>query len=441
MTKDILVLFGATGDLAAKKILPALNKWYDYESPYSKILCLGRREITTSKYIELIEQKGRFTLNEKVKQNIEYRRLEFKNYEGYIALNNFIRRDNYYTKTFYLAVKPQLFKTISENIFKSGIFEKGNNEHKMIFEKPFGEDLESFKSIQNEILNFLDESQIYRIDHYLGKDMIRNILILRFGNQLFENCWNKNSIDEVKITAFESDGVDERIDYYDNSGAINDMVQSHLLQIMALVTMDKPENFDPENIRLKKASIMKFFDIDRTKTLQVGQYRAYRDISDNLKYSNTETYVKVNLVVNSKFWEGVNFIIETGKKMKEKKTQIEISFKTLPLFLDSQNSVIPEANKLIIKVYPREGVKFKFNSKAPGYGFDIDTVESEYCHECRAAGNKPEAYVKLFMDVKKGDKTLFVSFEEIKSQWIIAEKIKRKINYNELFFYGEGELE
>lgn len=440
MATDLLVLFGATGDLATKKILPALNKWYDYEIPYSKILCLGRKNFTTDKYIEFIETKGSSVLNENIKNYIEYICLEFKDSEGYIKLNDIISSYNYSTKSFYLAVKPQLFKTISENIFNTRIFEKGNDDYKIIFEKPFGEDLESFKAIQNEILNFLDESQIYRIDHYLGKDMIRNILILRFGNQLFENCWNKNSIEEVKITAFESDGVNERIDYYNSSGAINDMIQSHLLQIMSLVTMDKPENFDSDNIRLKKSEAMRKFDLNRMKKTKVGQYKEYRDINDNLKFSNTETYVKTNLVVRSEFWEGVNFVIETGKKMKEKKTQIEISFKTSLLFLDSKNMITPKANKLIIKVYPREGVNFKFNSKAPGYGFDIDTVESEYCHECRSVGNKPEAYVKLFMDVKNRDKTLFVSFEEIKSQWIIAEKIKKHINYDELFFYEEGEL-
>lgn len=440
MERELLVLFGATGDLAAKKIIPAINKWYEYEIPYSKILCLGRRRITTDKYIELIEVKGKVTLSETIKNHIEYICLEFNDYEGYIKLNSIISRYNYSTKNFYLAVKPQLFKTISGNIFNAGIFEKGNENHKIIFEKPFGEDLESFKVIQDELLKFLDESQIYRIDHYLGKDMVRNILILRFGNQLFENCWNKNSIEKIKITAFESEGVDERIDYYDNSGAVNDMIQSHLLQIMSLVTMDKPDNFDPENIRLMKASIMRYFDIDRNKKTEAGQYITYRDLSDNLKSSTTETYVKANLVVNSESWEGVSFIIETGKKMSEKKTQIEISFKTLPLFLDSKNTIIPEANKLIIKVYPREGVNFKFNSKAPGYGFDIDTVESEYCHECRAVGNKPEAYIKLFMDVKNSDKTLFVSFEEIKYQWIISEKIKKDINYNDLFFYEEGNV-
>lgn len=440
MATELFVLFGATGDLAAKKILPALNKWYGYETPYSKILCLGRKIFTTDKYIEFIESKGNVTLNENIKNNIEYICLEFNDYKGYIHLNSLINIYDYSIKNFYLAVKPQLFKTISENIFNSGIFEKSNDDYKIIFEKPFGENLESFKAIQNEILKFVDEFQIYRIDHYLGKEMIRNILILRFGNQLFENCWNKNSIEEVRITAFESDGVNERIDYYNNSGAINDMIQSHLIQIMALVTMDKPENFDPNNIRYMKSEVMRNFDLNFNKKTEIGQYKYYREANDNLKSSNTETYVKTNLFVKSELWEGVNFVIETGKKMKEKKTQIEITFKTAPLFLDSRNIITPEANKLIIKVYPREGVSFKFNSKAPGYGFDIDTVESEYCHECRSVGNKPEAYIKLFMDVKNKDKTLFVSFEEIKSQWIISEKIKKHINYDELFFYEEGEL-
>lgn len=300
--EEILVLFGATGDLAAKKILPALNKWYLESLPYQKIFCLGRKHFLNENYLEFIQTKGGFELNNNILERLEYINIEFDDFKEYVKLKEIFRDYEKMSRSFYLAVKPNLFNIISKNIFKSNIFKKDNLNHKIIFEKPFGEDLESFKQIQANLISISSEVQLYRIDHYLGKEMIRNILILRFGNKLFENSWSKDAIASVKIVNFETDGVEERIDYYDTSGAINDMIQSHLLQIMALVSMDKPINFDPENIRLKKFDIMSKFEVCDKKHPQIGQYKSYREISSKLSNSNTETYAKVYLKVNSPLW-------------------------------------------------------------------------------------------------------------------------------------------
>lgn len=438
--EEILVLFGATGDLVAKKILPALNQWYLEAAPYKKIICLGRKKLSNSEYIDYIQQKGSFKLDKKILENISYINLEFINLEEYEKLKNIFFEYEDIGRNFYLAVKPNLFDIVAKNLHDIGVFEKGNLNHKLIFEKPFGESLESFKQIQKKLMLISVESQIYRIDHYLGKEMIRNILILRFGNKLFESTWNKDSIASIKIMNFETEGVEERIDYYDASGAINDMIQSHLLQIMALVAMDKPINFDPENIRFKKIEILSKIKLNDKKSVQIGQYSSYRSISPKLSNSNTETYAKVFFTVDSDFWEDVDFIIETGKRMKEKKTQVEIKFKKNILCLDENKTLESEANKLIIKVYPKQGVKLKFNSKSPGYGFEMEQVESEYCHECRINGNKPEAYIKLLMDAKTRDRTLFVSSEEIERQWGIADFIKQKSLLQELYIYEEGAM-
>lgn len=438
--EEILVLFGATGDLVAKKILPALNQWYLEAAPYKKIICLGRKKLSNSEYIDYIQQKGSFKLDKKILENISYINLEFINLEEYEKLKNIFFEYEDIGRNFYLAVKPNLFDIVAKNLHDIGVFEKGNLNHKLIFEKPFGESLESFKQIQKKLMLISVESQIYRIDHYLGKEMIRNILILRFGNKLFESTWNKDSIASIKIMNFETEGVEERIDYYDASGAINDMIQSHLLQIMALVAMDKPINFDPENIRFKKIEILSKIKLNDKKSVQIGQYSSYRSISPKLSNSNTETYAKVFFTVDSDFWEDVDFIIETGKRMKEKKTQVEIKFKKNILCLDENKTLESEANKLIIKVYPKQGVKLKFNSKSPGYGFEMEQVESEYCHECRINGNKPEAYIKLLMDAKTRDRTLFVSSEEIERQWGIADFIKQKSLLQDLYIYEEGAM-
>lgn len=438
--EEILVLFGATGDLASKKILPALNQWYLDSEPYKIVVCLGRKAFSNEEYIDYIQTKGKFELKGKILENIIYINLDFKDYKDYIKLKNIFSKYDNMGRNFYLAVKPNLFEIVAENLSRMGIFEKNNLNHKLIFEKPFGENFESFKEIQKNITTIAEEAQIYRIDHYLGKEMIRNILILRFGNKLFETAWNKEAIASIKIINFETEGVEERIDYYDASGAIIDMIQSHLLQIMSLISMEKPINFNPENIRLKKIEILSKFKINDKKAIEIGQYKSYRTISKNLSNSNTETYAKIFLIVDSPFWEGVDFVIETGKKMREKKTQIEIKFKKNILFLDENKTLESEANKLVIKVYPREGVKVKFNSKSPGYGFEMETVESEYCHECRITGNRPEAYIKLLMDAKNGDRTLFVSPEEIEKQWEIADIIKQKSQCKELYIYEEGDL-
>lgn len=438
--EEILVLFGATGDLVAKKILPALNQWYLEGEPYKKVICLGRKKLSSLDYIEYIQQKGNFKLDEKILENISYTQLEFSNIEEYEKLKDIFFKYEDIGRQFYLAVKPNLFDIIANNLYHIGFFEKGNLNHKLIFEKPFGENLDSFKQIQKNLMSISTENQIYRIDHYLGKEMIRNILILRFGNKLFESTWNKDSITSVKIMNFETEGVEERIDYYDAQGAINDMIQSHLLQIMALVSMDKPINFDPENIRLEKIKILSKIKLNDKKIINIGQYKSYRTILPKLSNSNTETYAKVFFTVDSDFWEGVDFIIETGKKMKEKKTQVEIKFKNNILCLDENKTLESEANKLIIKVYPKQGVKLKFNSKSPGYGFEMEQVESEYCHECRINGNKPEAYIKLLMDAKNRDRTLFVSSEEIEKQWNIADIVKQKSLLQELYIYEEGAM-
>ena len=215
VSKDILILFGATGDLVTKKILTALNNWYEEELPYRKIICLGRKKFTQEEYLNFIQRKGQFKVNSNFKKTIEYLSMEFELVDGYYRLKDLLHRYSGCKRNFYLAVKPQLFETIATNLSKGMLFCKGDKDHKIIFEKPFGEDFMSFRKIQNNLLILSNESQIFRIDHYLGKDMIRNILLLRFSNRLFEHAWNNEVISSIKIISFEKDGVEERIDYYD----------------------------------------------------------------------------------------------------------------------------------------------------------------------------------------------------------------------------------
>lgn len=430
-----LLLFGATGDLAAKKILPALCQWYEDATPYDTIWCLGRRPLDTEGYLAFIEGKGKFSLCPELRRRIHYVSLEFETPADYIRLKGMIPTQEPAFRTCYLAVKPEVFVTITENLSAVGLLICGNPAHKLIFEKPFGESLESARSIQGAILERVTENQVYRIDHYLGKDMIRNILALRFGNRLFEESWNGRVLSSVTILSWETAGVEERLDYYDRAGAINDMIQSHLLQLLALVAMDAPLNFESESIRRRKLEVLKRIILWKNHPVTVGQYAGYRQIAPAFSASETETYVKAVLAVDLPEWENTRFILETGKKMAEKRMEILLEFQPNPLCITESEQMVVEPNQIAIQVYPTEGVHLRFNSKAPGYDFRMEPVEAEYCHACRSPGNKPEAYVKLLMDAQAGDKTLFAGCDELELQWIIADKIREAASQTDLWIY------
>lgn len=437
---SVLVIFGGTGDLIAKKVLPALNQWYEEQLPYEQVLCLGRRNLTTEDYLNFIQEKGHFQWVDSLRERVQYLSLEFSHIEDYQSLKKLLGKCSHKKITFYLAVKPEAFVPITGHLSQQGLLEKGNNHHKIIFEKPFGGSLKSSQNIQKSILTVAHEEQIYRIDHYLGKDMIRNILALRFGNRLFQESWNGHVISSVKIVSSETAGVEERLDYYDHAGAINDMIQSHLLQLVALIAMDEPKDFSAASIRAEKFEIMKHIRLSETEPVIRGQYKGYREIDQSLLASETETYVKTTLSVHRANWKDTLFIVETGKKMKEKRMEIIIAYRPKTLHISDSEALEVAPNVLTIQVYPTEGVHLRFNSKAPGYDFQMDPVDADYCHDCRSIGNKPEAYVKLLMDAEAGDKTLFGSWKELEIQWRIADQIKEAAMKRPLKFYDEKDL-
>ncbi len=432
-----LCIFGATGDLAAKKILPALQQWYGEETPFTKIWCLGRRPLETTAYISFIETKGEFRLGEALKGRIRYHRLDFDDaraYQGIAALLD-AGAGRGGKRLFFLAVKPNAFVTITAHLHAAGLFATGNPEHRLLFEKPFGESLESAGAIQARLLTLAREEQIYRIDHYLGKEMLRNILTIRFSNRIFTESWHGGAIETIAVTSVETAGVEERLEYYDRAGAINDMVQSHLLQMLALVAMEPPENLESESIRRKKLHILEHIELDPGIPPVVGQYEGYEAQAPG---STTETYVEAVLRIDTPQWAGTRFILKTGKKLNEKRTEICLSFRPSCLCLSCSETVEAAANQLVIEVFPQEGIHLRFNSKVPGYGFETEVVTADYCHSCRMIGDKPEAYVKLLKDALAGDKTLFACFDELLAQWRIAEQIRTAAREEALVVYPSG---
>ena len=437
-SNTVLCVFGATGDLAAKKILPALQQLHGEESPFARIWCLGRRPLDDSSFHSFIENKGNFQLSEQLKAIIGYHRLDFDDADAYRGLETRLRNEGFDRpgrRLFFLAVKPEAFVTIAGHLQETGLFVTGNPQHRLLFEKPFGESRESAVAIQDRLVGLAREEQIYRIDHYLGKEMIRNVLTIRLANRLFSESWHSGAIETVAVTSIETAGVAERLEYYDRAGAINDMVQSHLLQMVALVAMAAPDDLEPESIRRKKIDVLNQMEVDRQHLPLIGQYAGYRD---QVPGSTTETYVQAHLSIDSPQWRGTKFVITTGKKLAEKRTEIRLQFRPNPLCISCVETMEAPPNQLVIEVFPQEGVQLQFNSKVPGYDYDIEQVTADYCHSCRMIGNKPEAYVKLIKDCLDGDKTLFAGFDELLVQWRIADGIQTEALKNELILYQPG---
>jgi glucose-6-phosphate 1-dehydrogenase len=430
MKPILFVIFGATGNLTYKKLLPALFRFYlqNYLPPVFFIVGIGRRDYTDDIFTE--ELISHMTLEggeedwQRFKKSIRYFKFDFgSDPEGFKRLGSFLaslpgageERDT----LFYLATEPGFFPVIAHGLAMSKLVTKGDMSSKIIFEKPFGKNLQTAIEYNRSFNKLLDEKQIFRIDHYLGKEMIQNILTVRFTNTIFESIWDAGSIESVKILSLESEGVAERAGYYDKTGAFSDMVQNHLLQTLCLVAMEKPKDFSDDAIRGKKLDVLNRIRLG--EEFLFGQYDGYLSENRIPPGSRTETMAAARMFVDTPRWQGVPFYVATGKKMGRKLIYVLITFKETA----SPGGIRPPKNKLKISVYPDEGIHLVFNGKARGLTNEIETVQMNYCRSCGVFGNTPEAYEKLLMDALHGDATLFTRWDEIEAQWRIAEKAEQ----------------
>ncbi|XMB73014.1 glucose-6-phosphate dehydrogenase [Mycoplasmatota bacterium WC30] len=428
--KKIITVFGSTGNLMYKKLFPALSSLIKkgHIKNDAKIYCVARIDCTLEDYIEVAKQKVTEYVDwDLIIPFLTYIKMDINNVEDYIKLKQTLDSNGEIDSMFYLAVPPVLFPIIAKGISESKLIEKQNPQGRIIFEKPFGENLKSAQNINENLWKYFDESQIYRIDHYLGKEMIQNILVVRFANSIFEKTWNKDSIESVSIIAKESEGVMQRGNYYDKIGALKDMVQSHLLQMASLIAMETPTIHNSEAIKDQKIKVMQHFTIN-PKDVVLGQYASYKDELNISQDSKTDTFVYFKAFINNDRWKGVPFYFITGKKLDEKRSEIIIKFKdssTSTLLWPNQPNM---SNKLIIKVAPKEGVNFKFNVKEPGLNNKIVPADLDYCHSCQVLGNTPEAYEKLLLDLINKNSTLFTRWDEIETFWGIVDSLKEKLD-------------
>lgn len=448
---SIMVIFGGTGDLTHRKLMPSLyNLFHQKLLPENfAIVSVGRKEFTDEEYRDQvrisIERFTRFKLKEEVWQNmrerIYYVRFNFSEDNGYVKLKDTLNdMDKCYNtggnRMYYLAVSPEYFAVIVDKLKAHDMALNENTIRRLVIEKPFGKDLESAEQLNYKITSVFNEENVYRIDHYLGKEMIQNIMVLRFTNSIFGHLWNNKYIDNVQITSSETVGVENRGGYYETSGALKDMIQNHLFQLLTLIAMEAPVNLDTKNIRDEKVKILKAIKrVDEDfveKNMVRGQYgsgeiginkvNGYRHEDRVSSESNVETFVAMKLFVDNFRWAGVPFYLRTGKRLKNKTTEIVIQFKDLPKILyGEENELMP--NLLIIKIQPMEGVIFQFNAKKPGTGNDIIPVKMDFCQNCQMENNSPEAYERLISDVLRGDSTLFTRWDEVEYSWRFVDDI------------------
>ncbi|MFA5917902.1 MAG: glucose-6-phosphate dehydrogenase [Candidatus Gracilibacteria bacterium] len=435
----IFVIFGSTGDLAKRKLFGALYDIYSSKKNIDlNIIGVGRRDFLDNEFRNYIKQETSEFIKQKSNfvdflKKINYSKVELNEQDDYKTLKNDIAKlqKSNSQVVFYLSIAPEFFTNFVDNYKFIDI-----KNAKIIFEKPFGNDLSSAKDLNEKIMEVFREEQVYRIDHYVGKEAIQNILAFRFANILFEPIWNNKYIDNIQITASENIGVQDRGGYYDNSGALKDMVQNHLFQVLSLVTMDTPSNIDADAIRLEKLKVFRSLRLkkDFEKNIVFGQYEGYKDEKSVKPNSRTETFIAMKIEVDSWRFVGVPIYLRTGKYLDKKCTKIVVEFKEIPDILFKKFGSI-EKNRIILEVQPNETIDIHFNIKENGNSKEVQRVKSKFSKEIESK----EAYVKLLEDVIHGDKTLFTSWEMLKESWkIVEDLINCKNNCPILHIYKKG---
>lgn len=432
MKDYMFILFGATGDLTKKKLIPALYNLYTKGKLDTPVICVSRRDITKGEYIRLLElNKYIKNLNKKKLSGflklIYYIKLDFENKDP----SNFtsaIKQINKQCRCsgniiFYLALSPSLFKKAVDVIKSSSLLEEKGFK-RIVFEKPFGNDLRSAKEINKHIKKTFKEDQIYRIDHFLGKELVQNISVLRFTNTLFEPQWNNKFIDHIQIVLSENFGIKDRGPFYDKYGAIKDVIQNHMLQLLALTAMEPPKKLTSNNIRNEKVKILKRIQRIKQENIILGQYSGYKKEKGVNKNSDTETFAALKLFIKNPRWKNIPFYLITGKNMKNNLVAIHIQFRK-PKCLLFNNVCDFEGDHLTIEIQPEEGFHAHINAKVPGKT-EIKPVKMDFCHECTFGPNSPEAYENLLLDVAKGDQSAFIRTDEIEESWKITDPITDK---------------
>jgi glucose-6-phosphate 1-dehydrogenase len=444
-----VVIFGATGDLTHRKLLPAL---FSLEAQgllpdKMKIIGFARRDYSDESFREEVQKSLKEFAKDlwdeshsdwkKFSERIAFHRSDFDNAEGFQRLKE--RLEGYDTsdetggnRLFYLATPPATYSTVTQQIGDAGLAKSKGGFTRMIIEKPFGSDLDSARALNAELKSVFHEDQIYRIDHYLGKETVQNIFVFRFANALFEPLWNSRFIDSVQVTVAETVGVEQRAGYFDSAGELRDMVQSHALQMLALIAMEPPNSLGANDLRDEKVKVLRAIKPLHSKDCGTcvvgGQYGAgqikdkdvpaYRDEPNVPKDSVTDTYVALKLEIQNWRWSGVPFYVRAGKRMPERVTEINIVFKDVPpILLSHMDGRGAEPNVITIRVQPNEGISLRLGAKPPGQRTRVMPVDMDFAYGTSFGQRIHDAYERLLMDALLGDAALFTRDDEVEAEW------------------------
>lgn len=450
LENQTLVIFGASGDLTKRKLIPAvfnlLQRGYLPEN-YA-ILGIGRTSFDDESYRNSVIFDNPHLNKDERREDIE-RFSKFLHYQSVATsekndykklldrvtqLNDGREQQNI---IYYLSTPPSLYSTIASNLAAHGLNQENNGWKRLIVEKPFGYSLSTARNLNSDLLAFFNEEQIYRIDHYLGKETVQNLMVTRFGNTIFEPLWNRNYIHRVEITSAESVGVEQRGGYYEGSGALRDMVQNHLLQLVSLVAMEPPAKLDALDIRNEK---LKLFNSLRPMTSEDirenvirGQYtdsviqgksvKGYREEEGVADESRTETYVAMKFFIDNWRWADVPFYIRTGKRLPTRVSEVVIHFKPNHHHIFKSSRLMNSQNMLIFRIQPNEGILMKFGLKVPGAGYDLETVNMDFHYDQLTDSYVPEAYERLILDCMQGDATLYARGDSVEAAWQFVDPI------------------
>ena len=455
LTPCTIVIFGASGDLTARKLIPALYHLFKEKQmpPSFRVIGFARREKTDASWrAELRAALDQFSRTKPVEdkvwhafaENLSYCQGDLTDDAAYRKLETQLTsfgsgplRENI---LFYLAISPSQFGEVVEQIHRAGLLNKESTGwQRIVVEKPFGHDLASAHALNRELTRYAHEQQVFRIDHYLGKETVQNILMFRFSNSIFEKLWNRNSVDHVQITVSEKLGVGERGGYYEEAGALRDMVQNHMLQVLSLIAMEPPVSLEAEAVRDEKVKLLKSIRAlsaaDVAKQIVRGQYFAgnvggdprpgYRQETKVKPDSNVETYAAMKLLIDNWRWSGVPFYLRTGKNLPLSASEVRIQFRPTPnVLFAAQCGNNLDTNALTLRLQPDEGISLRFNGKIPGTTLGVRPVRMNFSYNTEFGAYTPEAYERLLLEAIAGDATLFIRRDEVETAWQIVDSIR-----------------
>ena len=450
----VIVIFGATGDLTPRKLVPGLYNLAAQQllAPETAIIGVARRDLSDDDFRAQmragVEAHGRLPIDEGIwegfARRIRYLSVPFDDRPGFARLRAMIEEEDARGGTagnrlFYLATAPEFFPVIAESLGSVGLADEGERSEqfaRLVVEKPFGHDLASSRELHGRLGTVFRERQVYRIDHYLGKETVQNLLVLRFGNAIFEPIWNRRYVDHVQITVSEDLGVGTRGGYYDTSGALLDIVQNHMLQVLSIVAMEPPARFESRDVRDEKVKVLRaiapFTEESVARDAVRGQYgpgwiagepvAGYREEDGVEPESNTDTFVAMRVMVDNWRWSGTPFYLRTGKRLPRRATEVAIQFKQAPHLPFAASAVESGApNLLILRIQPDEGASLRFLAKVPGPQIDLRVVSMDFAYGNAFLRSSPEAYERLLLDALLGDSTLFARWDEVERAWEIIQ--------------------